>query len=66
MTDRSTPLHRAAFLGDEKAVRALLEGAVEDEYRTRSEKRRRCRWGVLIRSPVVSKVLQIHALISKQ
>ena len=48
MTDRSTPLHLAAFQGHEAAVRALLEKApdpqallvAKDNSGTRAERRR--------------------------
>ena len=48
MTDRSTPLHAAAEMGHEAAVRALLDRATdpqallvaEDCGRTRAERRR--------------------------
>ena len=48
MTDRSTPLHRAAVWGHEVAVRALLDRATDpqallvakDEFGTRAERRR--------------------------
>ena len=48
MTDRRTPLHRAAEEGHEAAVRALLDRATdpqallvaEDDGRTRAERRR--------------------------